>query len=42
MRKADTKGYKYEIISEVSSTADLRNGFIEAGVFTMDGSDRSW
>ena len=32
----------YEIISEASNTADLRNGFIEAGVFAMDGSDRSW
>ena len=32
----------YEIISEASSAADLRNGFIEADVFAMDGSDRSW
>ncbi len=32
----------YDIISEASSAADLRNGFIEADVFAMDGSDRSW
>lgn len=38
----DLENTIYEIISEASSAADLRNGFIEADVFAMDGSDRSW
>ena len=32
----------YAILSEASDCADLRNGFIEADVIAMDGSDRSW
>jgi hypothetical protein len=31
-----------DILCEASNTADLRNGFIEAKVLVMDGSDRYW
>ena len=32
----------YEIMEDASGIADMRNGFIEADVMALDGSERSW
>ena len=32
----------YDILREASNIADMRNGFIEADVIALDGSERNW